>query len=67
MRNPSEGLDDLPAPIESGMMMKYLAASSGWPAPNSSPAKFFVSMVWPEPELPCSTSTGSPVGAPSVT
>ena len=30
-------------------MMKYLVASSGWPAPNSSPAKAGVSMLAAEP------------------
>jgi hypothetical protein len=33
---------------------------------NSSPAKFRPIMVWPEPLDPCSTNTGSPVGAPIV-
>ena len=37
--SPSEGFVDLPWPIASGRMMKYFFASSGWPAPNSSPAK----------------------------
>ena len=35
---PSDGLADWPWPIASGRMMKYFAASSGWPGPNSSPA-----------------------------
>ncbi len=47
-------------------MMKYLVASSGWPAPNSSPANAGVSMLAAEPVVPCSTITGSPVGAPTV-
>ena len=38
-RSPSEGFDDFPAPTESGRMMKYFVASSGWPAPNNSPGK----------------------------
>jgi hypothetical protein len=28
---PSDGFADLPWPTPSGMMMKYLAVSSGWP------------------------------------
>jgi hypothetical protein len=39
-------------------MMKYLLASSGWPGPNSSPANAGVSMVAPEPVVPCRISTG---------
>ena len=50
----------------SGMMMKYFAASSGWPAPNNSPAKAGVSMLAAEPPEPCNTSTGWPVGSPTV-
>src|SRR5438309_2260064 len=38
MRIPSLGLLDLPCPISSISTMKYLAASSGWPGPNNSPA-----------------------------
>ena len=40
---PSDGFDDLPWPMPSGMMTKYFVASSGWPAPNNSPAKAGVS------------------------
>ena len=55
---PFDGLDERPAPIESGRMRKYFDASSGWPGPNSSPAKFLPIMVWLDPLEPCSTSTG---------
>ena len=63
---PSDGFDDLPAPIASGRMTKYLLASSGCPGPNSSPANAGVSMPVPEPAVPCRTSTGSPDGEPIV-
>ena len=63
---PSDGFDDLPWPMPSGMMMKYFVASSGWPAPNNSPAKAGVSMLAADPPEPCSTSTGCPVGSPIV-
>ena len=52
--------------MASGRMMKYLLASSGWPGPNSSPAKAGVSMLAPEPVVPCRISTGSPDGSPIV-
>ena len=55
---------DLPWPSASGRMMKYFFASSGWPSPNSSPAKSGVSMLAPDPPVPCSTTTGSPDGSP---
>ena len=42
-------LGRFPWPMASGRMMKYLVASSGWPGPNSSPAKAGVSMLAPEP------------------
>ena len=48
------------------MMMKYFVASSGWPAPNSSPAKAGVSIEPALPVVPCNTSTGCPVGSPTV-
>ena len=64
--SPSEGLVDLPWPIASGRTMKCFFASKGWPSPNSSPAKAGVSMLAPEPVVPCSTMTGSPVGSPTV-
>jgi hypothetical protein len=47
-------------------MMKYFVASSGWPGPNSSPANPGVSMLAPVPVVPCSTTTGSPDGSPTV-
>jgi len=64
--SPSEGFDDLPCPIASGRMMKYFFASSGWPSPNNSPANAGVSIEAPDPPVPCSTTTGSPVGSPMV-
>ena len=38
-RRPSLGLLEAPWPMSSGRMTKYFATSSGWPGPNSSPAK----------------------------
>ena len=64
--SPSDGFVDLPCPIASGRMMKYFLASRGWPSPNSSPANAGVSMLAAEPAVPCSTTTGSPVGSPTV-
>ena len=63
---PSDGFDDFPWPTLSGMMMKYFVASSGWPAPNNSPAKAGVSMLAADPVVPCRTSTGWPEGSPTV-
>ena len=63
---PSEGFDDFPWPMASGRMMKYLFASSGWPGPNSSPAKAADNMLAPEPVVPCRINTGSPEGSPTV-
>jgi hypothetical protein len=54
---PSEAFDDLPSPTLLGTMMKFFAASSGWPGPNNSPPKPTVSLA-AEPPDPCSTSTG---------
>jgi hypothetical protein len=59
-------LDDFPAPIASGRMMKYLPASSGWPGPNNSPANAGVSMLAPDPVVPCKMRTGSPEASPMV-
>jgi hypothetical protein len=46
-----------PRPIASGMIMKYSAASSGWPGANSSPARLGRNQLAPVPVLPCSSST----------
>jgi hypothetical protein len=64
--SPSDGFVDFPWPTASGRMIKYFFASSGWPSPNSSPAKAGVSIEAPDPPVPCSTTTGSPVGSPTV-
>ena len=43
--------------VESGMIMKYSVASSGWPGANSSSARLGRNQLAPVPVLPCNSST----------
>jgi hypothetical protein len=54
---PVRRFDEPPRPSASGMMMKYLAGSSGWPGLNSSSARLDRNQLSPVPVLPCSSST----------